>query len=64
MNGPRAVFVLSCSVNKESGIIQCAGCSFKQRSYIKLQLQGDPKQTDIFEIATTLLWVNSDKKSN
>ena len=27
-------------------------------------IQGDPKQTDIFEIATTLLWVNSGKKSN
>ena len=30
----------------------------------KVHLQGDPKQTDIFEIATTLLWVNSGKKSN
>ena len=27
-------------------------------------IQGDPEQTDIFEIATTLLWVNSGKKSN
>ena len=29
-----------------------------------LYIQGDPKQTDILEIATTLLWVNSGKKSN
>ena len=27
-------------------------------------VQGDPKQTDIFEMATTPLWVNSVKKSN
>ena len=30
----------------------------------KNEIQGDPKQTDIFEMATTLLWVNSGKKSN
>ena len=28
------------------------------------QLQGDPKQTDIFEMGSTLLWVNSGKNSN
>ena len=26
------------------------------------QIQGDPKQTDIFEMATIHLWVNSGKK--
>ena len=30
----------------------------------KNEIQGDPKQTDIFEMATTHLWVNSSKKSN
>ena len=29
-----------------------------------MYIQGDPKQTDIFEMATTPLWVNSGKKSN
>ena len=29
-----------------------------------LNLQGDPKQTVIFEINATLLWVNLGKKSN
>ena len=28
------------------------------------QVQGDPKQTDTFEMATTLLWVDSGKKLN
>ena len=32
--------------------------------YSKLNIQGDPKQTDTFEMATTLLWVYSGKKSN
>ena len=31
---------------------------------IIIDIQGDPKQTDTFEMATTLLWVDSGKKSN
>ena len=39
-------------------------CVTKRKINKIMKLQGYPKQIGISEIATTLLWVNSGKKSN
>ena len=66
LNGFKKDVLPSCKKEtKSKSIDMCHGCNKpKKDCFFAGKLQGHPKQTGFFEMSTTLLCVNSGKKSN